>query len=103
MKKETKVATIRKLDFEAVDAVNDALFCAFYDDENEDDVSESFVSLWTLFLVSAGWTSDEYWAEYEARDANHSHCCECGAEIDDDNGCDLKLDVPKVAPESKPN
>lgn len=67
---------IKKISFENVDFVFDALSSAFHPDGvHEDEGPDAkFYALWTLFLASAGWTEAEYWEEFE----NKPHICpEC--------------------------
>lgn len=100
---------ITKLDFEGVDAVHSALCFAFMPNGlgEEDILDDKFLALWTLFLVSAGWSEDEYWEEYE----NHpSFCQDCGEELDeegrhldDDDQLELPLPNKNIAAENKPN
>jgi hypothetical protein len=66
---------VQKADFEAVDAVFEALDMAFHPDGFDDDPDERFVSLWRLFLVSVGWIEDDYWMECDFR--KHHKCDAC--------------------------
>ena len=70
------ITLIQKAEFEAVDAVFEALDFAFHPNGFEDDPDERFLSLWRLFLVSAGWIESDYWMECEFR-ASHHKCDKC--------------------------
>jgi hypothetical protein len=67
---------IQKADFEAVDAVFEALDFAFHPNGFDDEPDERFLSLWRLFLVTVGWIEDDYWMECEFRAQNHK-CDKC--------------------------
>lgn len=71
---------IQKIPFEGVDAVFDSLHFAFHPDGFDDvELDDRLAALWKLFLVSAGWTEDEFWAEWDFRSENHV-CDKCKAE-----------------------
>lgn len=79
---------IKRITFENVDFVFDALFEAFHPNglEKDKNADPRFVSLWTLFLFSVGWTEDEYWDEH-----NNIYHCSCGEKSEDtNNSTDLK-------------
>lgn len=67
---------LQKVDFEAVDAVFDALDFAFHPNglAKEDEPDDRFLAFWKLFLISAGWSENDYWMEAEFRSEN----CTCG-------------------------
>jgi hypothetical protein len=67
---------VQKAEFEAVNAVFDALDFAFHPNGFDEDPDERFLSLWRLFLVCSGWIESDYWAECEFRAANHK-CPQC--------------------------
>ena len=82
---------IEKMDFECVDAFNDALNFAFYPDgiDDDEDLDVRFLALWHLFLSSVGWTEDEFWETYKSRPCK---CGKCGVQMDNDgNPIDVKL------------
>jgi hypothetical protein len=107
------VLVIEKMDFESVDNVFDALHFAFHPqgmDNPDYELDIRCLALWTLFLTSAGWTEDEFWAEFESRPQGNI-CQDCGGLIDDSGhhvGDDMiddgeVIDDGKILPESKPN
>lgn len=67
---------IQKMDFETVDSVFDALDFAFHQNGIDDDEGpdERMLSLWRLFLITVGWTEDEYWNEHHFHYGKCSHC-----------------------------
>lgn len=72
------------VDYEAVDFMYAALRNAFLTDDEDDNVYESesfrrFLALWHLFLVSAGWTEEEYFDEREDHLSDHE-CPKCQEE-----------------------
>jgi hypothetical protein len=73
---------IRKLPFEDVDHVFNAMFFGFHPDgiKEKECADIKFVALWTLFLTAAGWTEDEFWEE----DKKQQHLCpECGCPMEE--------------------
>jgi hypothetical protein len=72
---------IKKMEFEGVDAVHDALFFAFHPTEIDDDedLDDRFMALWTLFLAAVGWNEEDYWDEYRSR-PNKCICSKCAEE-----------------------
>lgn len=67
---------IKKMDYDGIDAVHGALLFAFHPSKLDEDeeLDDRFLSLWTLFLVSVGWSEEEYWSEWNSR----PHECTCG-------------------------
>ena len=66
------------MSFEQVDNFQYALLFAFHPDglEEDEDIDERFLAIWTIFLSMSGWTNDEYWQHF---DENHK-CEECKKE-----------------------
>ena len=66
---------MKKIEFEKVFEVYEALTQAFHDDildnpekQNEDvEPDQKMLSLWILFLLSANWEEEEFWAEVDSR------------------------------------
>lgn len=99
--KSSGLSIIEKMDFENVDMVQDVLFCAFHPDElgEDDQLDDRYMALWHIFLVSVGWTDNEYWEEFKSRPRK---CPGCGEMMDKDgNHVDDDSDVK--SPNSKPN
>ena len=69
---------IKKMDYDGVDAVHDALGYAFHPDGVDDDegLDDRFMALWTIFLSSVGWNEEDYWDEYKSR-PNKCICNKC--------------------------
>lgn len=66
---------IDKMDYDSVYQVFDTLHFVFGAGDSE-EIDERCQALWTLFLVSVGWTQEEFWAEW---DRNHDEVCsDCG-------------------------
>lgn len=62
---------IKKLDFEAVDFIFEALHNAFHPNGLEEGSPDpNFLALWTLSLSCCGWSEDEYWKEQDDRSAD---------------------------------
>jgi len=107
--KSTGLTIIEKMDFDKVNAVQHALGYAFIPEDlgENDNIDNRFFALWHIFLVTVGWTEDEYWAAHKAQD--HNHCPDCGAPTDEDgehgDGDDEEINKLKVVEpsESKPN
>jgi len=91
--------TLKKADFFEVDMVQEALFMAFHPEPlGEDDaLDERYLALWNMFLITVGWTEDEYFRELEAVSKK---CADCGQDLDDDDLPELKSLVNN---QSKPN
>lgn len=67
---------IKRIPFESVDFVFDALHDAFHPNGLENKEPDTkFLALWNLFLHTVGWTDEEYWDEYD------SHCGVCGKRL----------------------
>lgn len=85
---DTMIATIVKMDFEGVEAVFDALNFAFHPAPlmEGDELDRRMLALWNLFLVSVGWSEDEFWDEVNHRDAccKEHTCVDCGKSLDED-------------------
>jgi hypothetical protein len=67
---------IKKMDYDGIDAVHNALCFAFYPhgmDDDDEDLDDRFMALWTIFLSSVGWNEGDYWEEYHSR----PHTCTC--------------------------
>lgn len=66
---------MKKIEFEKVFEVYEALTHAFHEDLLQDPEQEGkevepdqkMLSLWILFLLSAGWDEDEFWKEVDSR------------------------------------
>jgi hypothetical protein len=82
-KHSTGMTIIEKMDFDKVNAVQDALLFAFHPEElgEEDQLDSRYLALWNIFLASVGWTEDEFWEEFKARP---NHCPDCGKLTDAD-------------------
>lgn len=92
----TGLTIVERFPWESVEFVFDALFSAYHPNgmDGEDHADMRFVSLWTLFLSTAGWTEEEFWAESQKREKEHT-CPDCGEEIHDED--DAALELPKTA------
>lgn len=75
---ESEMVSFRKLDFEGVDEVFNALIFAFHPNglEGEEEPDPRFHASWQSFLVTAGWSEDEFW---EVSHEHDSHCPHCGS------------------------
>jgi hypothetical protein len=73
---ETLTNSIPKMAFEDVDMVNDVLFSAFHPDglEEDEQVNDRFLALFTVFLAAVGWTEAEYWEVIHERQHTCPHC-----------------------------
>jgi hypothetical protein len=104
--KANGLAVVERVDFEHVDNVYFALIESFHPEGIKDDIDERFISVWQHFLISAGWTDDEFWAESEIRQGE-DRCPDCGNLMDDHEDDDEIEELPpldkNVAPELKPN
>lgn len=86
----TGVTIIEKMDFADVDCVFDVLMDSFHPGGLKDEEPDvRFLSIWRLFLISVGWTEDEYWDEWHS--LPHT-CPDCG-----------EIMVSDSKPEDKPN
>ncbi len=101
---KTEGTFIKKMDFERVDAVFDTLHWAFHPNgvnDEENSLDERCTAFWKLFLVTVGWTEDEFWKEYNAKPHD---CPECGESCEDGEDEDFRPDdLNKSITESKPN
>ncbi len=88
----------KKFSYEDVNFYFDAVFNAFHPEgykqnelrsEEEERLQGQFMSLWTLFLACAGWTEDEFWAEWENQ--QESTCPDCGEALDKEDDENEKL------------
>lgn len=89
-----------KMAFDDVYLVFDSLYSAFHagKDIHDGNVDEHFVALWTLFLITAGYTEDEFWA---LMDQEHE-CEHCQTEkVDEETG--LTLLEPKPITDKQSN
>jgi hypothetical protein len=98
---------VKKMDFEGAEAVHDALCFAFFPEglEDNEEIDAKFMSLWCLFLVSAGWEEDEFW---EAYNSQCDHCKDCGASLDNEGRHEeeelaLPPTTKQVSAANKPN
>lgn len=100
---KSKVKVIDKMEYRWVDEVFHSLNMAFHPDgfEKDQEPDERFLAHWHLFLVSVGWTEDEFWEASE----NLEHTCpDCGSEIDhEDDDLELAESSAKTSSENKPN
>jgi hypothetical protein len=96
----TGLTIIERMDFERIDAFFDVLHDTFHPNESPDEFDVRFISFWKLFLVSVGWTENEFWDEWDKR----PHTCkDCGAHMDEDGNHVDDVSNPQTPPESKPN
>jgi hypothetical protein len=72
--KSAGLTVIEKMDFDDIDSVQDTLYYVFH--QNDDNLDPRFLALWTMFLVSVGWTEDEYFNELKNRRENYT-CDDC--------------------------
>jgi hypothetical protein len=82
-KEEKLINSIPKMDFDSLEVVHNALIYAFHPDglEEDEDVDDRLITLFTIFLASVGWSEEEYWEAIHA----HEHICpNCGSHQDED-------------------
>lgn len=98
---EIPVSMTTQMAFDDVYFVFDALYTAFHHNPGPNhtgDVDERFLSFWTLFLITAGWTEEEFWEELD----NSEHTCEeCRKEQADTKGKTSETEEEFVLEETK--
>lgn len=65
------------MNFDQVYMVFDSMHLAFHPSGDFDDPDPRLQALWTLFLCSVGWTSDEFWATLDSENGDDMVCEDC--------------------------
>jgi hypothetical protein len=98
-----KVSVIPKMDFHLVNDVFETLHFAFhpsgFDDNRE--VDQRFIAHWHLFLVTVGWSENEFWETRKELEEEVHKCPDCGRNVNSDE--DLELPETKDPSVNKPN
>jgi hypothetical protein len=71
---------IDKMDYDSVYQVFDTLHFVFGAGDGE-EIDDRCQALWVLFLSSVGWSSDEFWEEFNQRQDDDDVCPDCGGVI----------------------
>lgn len=83
MTKEKYKMKIKKISFDEIDTIFQALRYAFLHtrpDEQSDDIDPRFVSMWQTALLLGSWEEDEYFDAVEEMEYEEHECPECAAE-----------------------